>query len=67
MVDIVMRKMLEDCPNLDENMTLQYAISTRNCCLHIQIFTSGKFALMVKSPDNQKTLNDTLPASDVKS
>ena len=48
-------------------MTLQYAISTRNCCLHIQIFTSGKFALMVKSPDNQKTLNDTLPASDVKS
>ena len=31
--DIMMEKMLEDLPNVDENTALQYAVSGGNCCL----------------------------------
>ena len=33
-IDIMMEKMLEDLPNVDENTALQYAVSVGNCCLY---------------------------------
>ena len=34
-IDIMMEKMLEGLPNVDENTTLQYAVFVRNCCLYL--------------------------------
>ena len=33
-IDIMMEKMLEDLPNVNENTALQYAVSVGNCCLY---------------------------------
>ena len=33
-IDIIMEKMLENLPNVDENTALQYAVSV-NCCLYL--------------------------------
>ena len=56
-----MEKMLEDLPNLDENMTSQYAASIKNCCLYIKRFTPAQFAIG-QNPQLPSTFNDKLPA-----
>ena len=44
-IDIMMEKMLEDLPNVDENTALQYAVSARNYCLYVSGFTPGQLAI----------------------
>ena len=38
-------KMLEDLPNLDEQMALQYCISVKNCCMYIRGYTPALIAI----------------------
>ena len=36
---MMIEKMFEDSPNLDETLILNYAVSVRNCCLYENGFT----------------------------
>ena len=60
-VDVMMSKMIEDCPNLPENVALQYAVSIRNCCMYIHGFTPAQLALG-QNPKLPSVLHDELPA-----
>ena len=44
-VDVIMEKILDDCPELSEEIDLQYRVSTRNCCLYVHGFTPGQLAI----------------------
>ena len=49
-VDLILTKMLEDLPNLDERMALQYCISVKNCCMYIRGYT--QLRLLLAKPQN---------------
>ena len=54
-IDITMKKKLEDLPNLDENTTLQYPVSVRNCCLYIRGFRPAQLVIG-QNPELPSTL-----------
>ena len=60
-VDIMMEKILEYLPNLDENMALQYAVSIQNCCLYARGLTRAQLATGQNS-QLPSTFNDDLLA-----
>ena len=60
-IDIMMEKMLEDCPQLSEETALQYAISVRNCLLFVRGFTPSQLALG-HNPRLPLAVNGDLPA-----
>ena len=53
-----MKTTLEDLPNLDENTTLQYFVSFRNCCLYVRGFTPAQ---LVIGPDLPSDFHDSVP------
>ena len=56
----MMKKMLEDLPNADENTALQYTVSVRNCCLSVCGFTPAQLAIE-QNPKLPSTFHDSLP------
>ena len=61
MIDIMMEKMLEETPNVDKDMMLQYAVSLWNCCMYVRGFTPSQLALG-QNPKLPSAFNDELPA-----
>ena len=59
--DIMMKKMLEDLRNVDENTALQYAVSVRNCYLYVRAFTPAQLATG-QNPKLPSTFHNSLPA-----
>ena len=53
--------MIEDCPELSEEVDLQYAASTRNCCLYVHGFAPAQLAIR-QSPILPSAFNDKLPS-----
>ena len=43
-VDVMMDKMIEDCPTIAEETALQYAVSVRNCWMFVRGFTPCQLA-----------------------
>ena len=56
-LDIMMDKMLEYLPDLDENKALQNFVSVQNCCRYLKGFTPAQFAIG-QNPQLPNTFND---------
>ena len=60
-VNLILTKMLEDLPNLDERMALQYCISVKNCCMYIQGYNPAQIVIG-KNPKFPSVTQDELSA-----
>ena len=60
-IDVMIEKMLEETPEVDEDMILQYAVSIRNCCMYVRGFTPAQLAIG-QNPKLPSTFHDDLPA-----
>lgn len=58
----MMKKMLAESSSLNENMTLEYAISIWNCCYFVKAFTPTQLGVG-QNPSLPCLFNDDLPAS----
>ena len=56
-----MERMLENSPNLDETLALNYAASVRNCCLFVNRFTPCQLAIG-QNPKLPSPFYENLPA-----
>lgn len=60
-IDLMMSKILEDMPDVPEEVALQYAVAIRNCCMYVHGFTPAQLAIG-QNPKLPSSINDHLPA-----
>ena len=60
-VDVMMNKMMEDMPDAEEDVILQYCVSVRNTCINVHGFTPAQL-VFGQNPRLPSTFSDELPA-----
>ena len=60
-VDVMMEKMLEDKPKINEKMALNYAVAIRNTCMYVNGFTPAQL-VFGQAPRLPSAFSDDLPA-----
>ena len=60
-IDLMMEKMLEDPPKLDEAIALHYAVSVRHSSLNVNGFTPSQLAIGLNT-NLPSPFHDDLPA-----